>query len=345
MKLPQLSLFTQVTRHIGIDVGTSRIRIWSDQEGVVVDEPSCAAVDLSLNKVIAVGREAQEMIGRVKPSIQIVFPISQGVIGDPELARAMLQVFLQRLFRQLFFFRPVVMVSVPAVLHEPEKKAFTELFFRLGVREVNFVSQVLAAAIGAGVPIADASGCLVLQMGAGLVEVAIISLGSIVHSEVVSQAGLYLDESIQKMVREKFGLRIGFKTSERLKQGVGGVAGESRSLRVVGQDVVNGTPKEVIVNTAELAPLLEQVLSRYVHAVKAIFTHIPAELTADVIDKGVLLSGGLAQLQGLESYFIERLGVPVAVVDDPGRTVIHGIGQILQNFELFRESVGYVTNS
>jgi rod shape-determining protein MreB len=331
-----------LSRKIGIDLGTSRVRIWSDTDGIIVDEPSYIAVDTGLGKVLAVGQEAQEMIGRVVQGVEVSAPLRAGVVLQPELAIAMLKVFLQKILQTSYFFRPVMMVSVPANLTEVEKKALTEILYSLGAREVYFVHQLLAGAIGAGVPIADASGSFLLQMGSGIVEGGIISLGSLIVSEVTPYAGNYLDDSIQRLLRKELRLHVGKKTVEQLKKQVGSARKSShKEIQVIGQDVLSASPKEEMISSELLFPPIQQLIERYVRVVKKLFQHTPSELTSDVIDKGVLLSGGFAQLDGLDTELLGVLGVPVALVDDAEHAVIKGIAQVLENLELFKESIGY----
>jgi rod shape-determining protein MreB len=333
---------SQLSRKIGIDLGTSYIRIWSDQDGVVVEEPSCLAIDTRLQKVIAVGKEAQEMVGRVHESIQVKYPIRAGQVTDPNLTEAMLRVFLQKIFQHSFFFRPSLMVSIPSGLTEPERLALTEMLFTLGVKEVNFIDQVLAAAIGAGVPIADASGSFLLQMGAGLTEAGIISLGSLVAVESFPKAGDFLDQEIQATLRQASSLQVGTKTAERVKNNLLTlVSGEKREMVISGQDVIEVAPKEVSVSSEIFQPVLRSVLQKYLTLTKKLFEHIPPELTNDLVDKGILLSGGLSQIPGIESFFVSSLGIPASRIDEPAQAVVKGIAQVLQNLELFRESAGY----
>jgi rod shape-determining protein MreB len=338
----KLQFLSHLSKKIGIDLGTSQVRIWSDQDGYVVDEPCCIAVDTTINKVIAVGKEAQEMIGRIHEHIQVFHPVQSATITDPAITEAMLRVFLQKIFHQSFFFRPLLMVSVPSSLTEPEKIALTDVLFSLGVREVNFIDQVLAAAIGSGVPIADASGSFLFQIGAGVVEAGIISLGSLVAVESLAEAGDSIDLTVQRYLRQEHQINVGIRTAERVKIQTGSLLPKPNlQVRVTGQDVLEGVPKEVMVSSQELRPLLVASFTKHIGMIKKLFEHIPPELTTDIIDKGILLSGGMARLKGLDSFLVPTLGVPVAGVDEPDKSVIKGIAQVLQNLELFRESVGY----
>jgi rod shape-determining protein MreB len=342
MKLGILEPLNQLSRKIGIDLGTSRIRIWSDQGDVIVDEPACIALDTTVNKVLAVGVEAQAMLGRLGENVQVIYPLVAGAVRDQAISEAMLKVLLQKVMRTVLFFRPVVMVSIPSLLTEPEKIALTETLFNLGFREVNFIDQVLAAAIGAGVPIADASGTLLLHLGAGVTEAAIISLSSLVAVESSLEAGLRIDREIRRHIRQVHFLDIGRATAERLKKEVGTLlANEQREQRVTGQNLLDSSPKEVIVTSDDLLPVLRPFCDTTLATVKQLFRHIPPELATDIIDKGILLTGGLANLRGLDSLLVAELGIPVSLVDEPDQVVIKGVGQVLQNLDVFRESTGY----
>lgn len=342
MNLGILQPLSQLSKRIGIDLGTSRVRIWSDQDGIVVNEPACVAIERESSKVLAVGNEAEAMLGRLGKQVQVIFPLKAGAIQDQAVAEAMLRVFLQRILKTTLFFRPIVMVSIPSLLSEPERVALTETLFAVGFREVNFIDQVLAAAIGAGVPIADASGSLLLQLGAGIVEAGIISLSSLVAIKSTKEAGVAMDRELRQHVRSMYHIEIGQVTTEKMKAELLTLLDtQPRQIRVSGQDIVETVPKEVVISSDAFLPVLKPFVDEYVATLKSLFTHIPPELATDIIDKGVLLSGGLSQLQGLDSIFVDALGVPVSIVDDPEKSVILGIAQVLQNLELFRESTGY----
>ncbi len=338
MKIPSLS---QLTKKIGIDLGSSSIKIWSSPEGIVVNEPACLAIDQRTNKVIAVGKEAKEMQGRLQQQVSVHFPLQQGVVVDADMLEAMLRVFFQKIIRTSFFFRPVLLVSVPSAITESEKLALTEVLFRLGVREVNYIDQVLAAAIGAGLPVADASGSFLMQFGAGLVETGIVSLGSLVLTESTNKAGNYLDLVIQRVLKQEYSFSVGTKMVELIKQKLISAIPIEKELPIQGQDLTTGVPKEVLVSSIQFQKVLDPILEKYVTLIKKVFEQVPPELTSDVVDKGILLSGGMAQLTGLDTYFVNRIGVPISVVDEPDQVVIKGISQVLQNLDLFRQSVGY----
>ena len=341
MRIPFAS---QLTQAIGLDLGSSRTRIWTTRDGLVLDEPTCLAVDDRTNKVVAVGQEAIEMQGRVSSSVSLYHAVQKGRLHDLDVARALLRVFLQRVMKSGSFFRPAMMVSLPAASTEIDQVAMTELLYSVGAREVYTISQPLAAAIGAGVPVADTSGSFILQVGSGLAEAGIISLASLVNSESYYQAGAAADLRIRNRVRDEAGLDISLEAAERLKQRIGSlITSVDKEQLVTGQDLIESSPKEVKISSAQIRPPLLKLATQYEMMVKKLFAQIPPELTTDVIDKGMLLSGGFSQLQGLDVFLVNHLGIPVTVVEEPDLAVIKGIGTALEHIDLFKESLGYRT--
>jgi rod shape-determining protein MreB len=338
----RFDIFSKVTPKVGIDLGTTRTRIWSSESGFMVDEATWIAVDQASGKVVAVGDEAAAMTGRVGESVKVFSPISQGEVVDHELLQAFLRVLLQRVFTAVTFFRPVVMVSVPASLSPAKREIVVESLFGVGAKEVFTMAQPLAAAIGAGVPIADASGTFLFHLGGGVVEAAVISLGSMVISDETTKAGIYIDQKIVGEIKKDKELVISQRTAEMLKQMVGSLDQKTtRELLTSGQDLHRGSPKEVSVHAEVLYPLLDLVADHFQQLLQRLLSDIPPELTVDVIDKGLLLTGGLAQLHGLSEYLVDKLGVPVACVDEPEKAVIKGLATALEHLEEFRESLGY----
>lgn len=337
------SLTNSLTNLVGIDLGSSRTRMWSDKGGVVLNEATCLAIDERTQKIIAVGDEAAQMRGRASQHIKVLYPIQKGELQDPVGASALLKIFLHRVLKTGAFFRPVMMVSVPAESSEGVREAMVELLHRVGAREVFTIVQPLAAAIGAGVPIADASGSFIFHLGSGVVEGALISLGSLVASESSLYAGDYLDQRLQHALQKESNLLVSPTTARRLKHEVASLLTQPvvKQSLVTGKDALTGSPKEIAINPEVLLPTLTTVAERYAQLLQKLLSRIPPELTVDVIDKGMLLTGGLAQLSGLDQYLINRLGVSVAVVEEPDLAVIKGIATALENLELFKESMGY----
>lgn len=339
MKLPILS---SLTRRVGLDLGSSHTRIWTDLDGVVLNEPTCLAVDERSNKVVAVGEEAVAMEGRVGPSVTLYRPVRNGKLYDMDVARALLKVFLQRVLKSNSFFRPSMMVNVAAAATEVDRAAVTELLYSVGAKEVYSISQPLAAAIGAGVPVADASGSFILQLGSGIVEAGVISLASLVKYESSRIGGDVTDVRIKNQIQDEVGLAISLETAQQLKEHLGSLLSSvTKEELVTGQDLVEMSPKEVKLTTDTIRPPLIKLAQHYETMLKTLFSQIQPELTADVIDKGMLLSGGFGRLNGLDMYLVNRLGIPVSVVEEPELATIKGIATALENLELFKESLGY----
>ncbi|MBW7955768.1 rod shape-determining protein [Patescibacteria group bacterium] len=336
------SWLNSLTDYIAIDLGTSRVRIWGKQAGFVVDDDTAVAVDTTTQKVVAVGREAVEMSGRVGTHIQVIRPVTPQGIQESEVVIAMLQAMMQKVFRLGLFFRPVMMISIHSHLGDPERQLLVDTLLRVGAREVYVVDEVLAAAIGTGVPVADASGSLFLHLGAGVTEAGMISLGSVVTSRSSRFAGNAVSKSVQQFLREEYGVSVGLSRAEALKQQLLGSGGRvSRQVRVAGQSLSTKAPVEVLVDVSKLVTLLDPVISESAELTRKLLEKVPPELAQDVLDKGMLVSGGSAQLVSLPSRLSEQLGFPVSVVDDPAKVVILGMSQILSNLDLFIESIGY----
>lgn len=328
------------TRLLGVDLGTSRTRIWVGSTDTLVDEPSCVAVDNRTKKVLAVGNDAYEMRGRVGKEISVHFPIKKGVVYDADIARAMLKVMIERAAKTSIL-SPVVMVSIPATVTPVGEKIVSDLFYSLGSKEVYTINQPLAAAIGAGVPVADASGSCLLQMGAGVVEGVVISLGSVVHREAAVVASGAVDQRIALSLRKNHEVQIGMTTAQYVKEMIGSITDTQARITVSGKDVLRSAPQEIAVTSQMIQGPLLKTADSYDRLLKKLLMKTPPELTVDIIDKGLLLAGGWAQLHGWEDFFIDTLGVPVSVVDDPDTAVIRGIQAVLQHLDLFKDSLGY----
>ena len=331
----------QMTPLLGIDLGTSRTRIWCQGKGVVIDQPTVIATDTRTQKVIAVGDDAAEMEGRVQSQIELHHPVKKGRIFDHSTVKAMLQIWLQQVLGFRYLFSPVVMVSVPAGCTQASRQAVIKIFYQLGAREVYTVAQPLAAAIGAGVPIADASGTLIFHLGAGVVEAGVISLGSLVHHQSSELAGNYFDELLQKKTLTKYRAKLSLETIRRLKHQLPLLNPTNQSIVAVGQSIKGQAPREIEIKTSDLTAEATQVVEGYGQLVKTLLTKIYPELTADILDKGMLLSGELAQLIGLDNWLAEQLKVPTAVVENPGTVVIEGIKTALENLDDFKQSFDY----
>lgn len=336
-----MRLTAQLFRKIGIDLGSNKIRIWSDYDGVLIDEPTCLAVDERSQKVLAAGQDALDMSGRVASHIKIFHPVVHGKIEDPEITQALLKVLLQKIMRTRYFFKPIIMISMPASSDEIALQAITDVLYNVGAHEVYTIAQPLASAIGAGVPIADTSGSFVLHMGGGVVEGGIISLGSLIVSESSEFAGDYIDQQIAQQIKKELTLNISLETAQKIKHLIATLGDVEEIMLVSGQDISSSVPKEITVSSKLIQPVVKSAAERYTDLIRSLLEKIPPELTSDLIDKGMLLTGGLASLDGLDSFLVKKLGVPVSVVDDADKVVIQGIGTALEHLDLFKESLGY----
>lgn len=338
MRLPFLGSFD---RKIGIDLGSDRIRIWSDEDGYVVDEPACIAIDQSNRRVLAVGQDALEMVGRVRKDIVISRPIQAGIMTDPDTVVALLKVLLRRVYKAGYFIKPVLMVSLPAATTSVDQIATTEMLYNLGANEVVVISQPLAAAIGAGIPIAETAGSCLIHLGDSLIESAVISLSSIVKSSQSKQAGFYCDQLIVNDLQSRLALKISLEQARQLKHKLGNLYPADQELMISGKNLTTGAPQEVMIMSQSLQPVFMSLAERYLLLMKELLEEIPAELVTDIIDRGILLTGGFSQVNGLDEYLVKELGVAVAVVDEPEIAVIKGIATVLEHLDLFKESIGY----
>ncbi len=329
-----------MTPVIGVDLGTSRTRIWFQGKGVMIDQPTIIATDTQTKKVIAIGEDAAEMEGRVKSQIKVHYPLQNGKIYDASAVKAMLQVWLQQVLGMRYLLSPVVMVSVPASCTQASRQAVIKTFYQLGAREVYTIAQPLAAAIGAGVPIADASGTLVFHLGAGVVEAGVISLGSIVNYKSSELAGNHLDQVLQKEISQQYKSKLAIETVRQIKQKMPLLAKSKQTIKVVGK-MSTGSPQEIELKVADLFAVTSQLASGYGKLVESLLTEIYPELTADILDKGMLLSGDFAQLMGLDAWLATQLKLPTAVVENPGLAVVEGIKTALENLDDFKQSFGY----
>lgn len=335
-------IFSRLDRLIGLDVGTSRVRVWARGQEVVWNEPPCLALSRQSGQVLAIGFEAEQMAGRVGGDVRVERFVSEAQISDVDLAKAYFKLLFKRVFGEFILFKPTLMLSVPTELPKTKKELFSELFYELGMGEVYTVSQSLAAAIGSGVPIADASGCFLLQLGAGLVEGAVISLGRVVISKSSFNAGDYLGDKLAWEVKKETLIELPELAIEQIKQFVSLDEKDKRQITITGHDLKKRAPKELTLDNAFFLPLLKKVVAKYIVLLNQILAKIPPELTTDIVDKGLLLSGSLAQLRGLEEYLTQELKVSVAVVDESELAVVNGTGLILENLQLFKTSLNYV---
>lgn len=323
------------SKDIGIDLGTANTLVYIKGKGIAVREPSVVAVDKYEGSVVAVGLEANEMIGRTPDSIVAVRPMKDGVIADFDMTQAMIRAFLQQAMGGGSVFKPRVVVSVPSGITEVERRAVEESIITAGAKEVVIIDEPLAAAIGAGLKIDDPAGNMIVDIGGGTTEVAVISLGGVVASRSVRIAGDALDSSIINYIKKKHSLNIGDKMAEEIKIAIGSAydSGQERVYEVRGRDVSTGLPKQCDVKESEIREAMSENINEIMEAIKRTLEHTPPELAADIIEKGITLSGGGALLSGLDKLIENTLKLPATVAEYPLDCVAVGTGKALENIK------------
>lgn len=335
-------LYGLFSNDLAIDLGTATTLIYVRGKGIVSCEPSVVAVQQDsrgTKKVLAVGREAKEMLGRTPDSIQAVRPLRDGVIADFEITEAMLRWFIARANTRRTLVKPRIIICVPFGITEVEKRAVKESAEGAGAREVYLIEEPMAAAIGAGLPITEPSGNMVVDIGGGTTEVAVISLAGIVYSQSVRVGGDKMDDSIVAYMKRKYNLAIGEQTAERIKVTIGNAypSEQQTTMEVKGRDMVAGVPKTIVANSDEIREALSEPINAIVEAVLVALERTPPELAADIVDKGIVLTGGGSLLKNLDVLLREESGLPVMVCDDPVSAVVLGSGKALDHMELLKE--------
>src|SRR5579864_2728821 len=320
---------------IGIDLGTANVLVHVKGKGIVLREPSVVAKDMSNGRTLAVGEEARQMLGRTPGHIQAIRPLRDGVIADFEVTEAMLSYFIKKVMRDrswlssLFKPKPNVVICVPAEITSVEERAVKDAAKLAGAKSVDIIEEPMAAAIGAGLPIDGPSGNMVVDIGGGTTDVAVISLGGIVVSQSLRVAGNKLDEAIARHIRRVYNLMIGERTSEDIKVTIGSAyrLDQELTMDIRGRDLINGLPKTVAITSEEVREAMAEPVGSIIDAVKSVLEKTPPELAADIIDRGIILTGGGALLRGLDSLLSEVTGIPVIVAEDPMSCVVIGTGQ------------------
>jgi rod shape-determining protein MreB len=335
-------LYGLFSNDLAIDLGTATTLIYVKGKGIVSCEPSVVAVQRDARgekSVLAVGREAKEMLGRTPGNIQAIRPLRDGVIADFEITEAMLRYFITRAHNRRTLVKPRIIICVPFGITEVEKRAVKESAESAGAREVYLIEEPMAAAIGAGLPITEPSGNMVVDIGGGTTEVAVISLAGIVYSQSVRVGGDKMDEAIVAYMKRKYNLAIGEQTAERIKITIGNAypLDEQMTMEVKGRDMVAGIPKTVVVNSDEVREALAEPINAIVEAALLALERTPPELAADIVDKGIVLTGGGALLKNMDVLLREETGLPVMVADDPISAVVLGSGKTLDHIELLKE--------
>ena len=326
---------------IGIDLGTTTVLVHVPKRGVIINEPSVVAVSAIDKKILAVGKEAKDMLGRTPDTIVAHRPLKDGVIADYRMTEAMLKYFINKALGGGRFFRPEVMVAVPGGINSTERRAVIDATIRAGARAAYIIKEPIVAAIGADIPIGSASGHMIIDIGGGTMEAAVISLGGIVSSASVRIGGNKLDGAIQEHVRRKYGLAVGERTAEDIKIQIGSALymKDKLGMDVKGRDMTTGLPRIVKVTSDDVTDAIQHQLNGLTTAVKEVLNGTPPELCADVMEKGMILSGGTSQLRHLADLFNQATGVPAYVADDPWLCVVKGTGIALENLNSYKRSI------
>lgn len=328
-------------RKIGIDLGTCNSLVFVPKKGVVLQEPSVVAVSLNENRILAVGQEAKEMTGRTPDTIRVYRPLKDGVIADFRVTQAMLQYFISKVSGFWKFLKPELMIGVPAGITSTERRAVIEAATNAGAKQTYLAKEPILAAIGASIPINSCSGNMIVDIGGGTSEMAVISLGGIVTSNSLRVGGDKMDAAISDYVKRKYNLAIGEQTAEEIKLKIGTALPEKeeKKLEIKGRDLISGLPRTIRISSNEVAEAIYDIISEIIQSVKTVLRDTPPELSADIIDKGMILSGGGALLRNIAERISQETGVPCFLAEDPLLCVARGTGVLLDNLDTYKKSI------
>lgn len=330
-----------IIRKIGIDLGTCNSLVFIPKKGVVLQEPSVVAVDLQENRILAVGEEAKRMTGKTPAEIKVYRPLKDGVIADFRVTQAMLKYFIDKVSGFWRFLKPELVIGVPAGITSTERRAVIEAATNAGAKQVYLAKEPILAAIGAGIPINSCSGNMIVDIGGGTSEMAVISLSGIVTCRSIRVAGDKLDLAISDYIKEKYNLAIGEQTAEEIKIKIGTAIPEKeeRILEIRGRDLISGLPKTFKISSHEVCEAISDILSEIIQVIKGVLRDTPPELSADIIDKGMILAGGGALLRNITEKISQETGVPCFLAEDPMLCVVKGTGVVLENLDLYKKSI------
>lgn len=331
------------SKRIGIDLGTANSLVYVAGQGILMNEPTVVAVSTDDNRVLAVGNEAKEMLGRTPGNITATRPMRDGVIADYVITEAMLRYFIDKVCGSTRIFKPEVMVCVPAGVTQVERRAVLDATLSAGAKTAYLIDEPLAAAIGANIPITNPSGNMIVDIGGGTAEAAVICLGGVVVHNSVRVGGNKLDEAVASYIRKKYSLIIGDNQSEDVKIKIGTATppknADNKQMEVRGRDSVTGLPRTITLTSLEVSEAIQEPLRKIISGVKAVLEQTPPELAADIIDKGIVMSGGTSQLHNLDKLLTEATGVPCHISEQPLLSVVLGTGMALENLDLYKRSV------
>ena len=334
-------LFNWLSKDLAIDLGTANTSIYLRGKGIILTEPSVVTVkeDGRYKRVLAVGEEAKKMLGKTPGNIKAIRPLREGVIADFEVTEAMIKYFIQKVYNRGYFLKPRIIISVPSGTTQVERRAVKESAEGAGAREVYLIEEPMAAAIGAGLPITEPVANMIVDIGGGTTEVAVISLGGIVVSHSIKVAGDKIDEAISQYIKRKYSLLIGEATAEQIKINIGDVLPEEpyETMEIKGRDLVTGIPKTITISSKEVQEAMKEPIELILQAIKQVLEETPPELSADIVDRGIVLSGGGALLRNLDKLIAKETGLEVKVTENPLFCVALGAGKALDEIDTFKE--------
>ncbi len=333
------SLFSMFSSDLAIDLGTANTLVYAKGKGIVVNEPSIVAINKNTGEVEAVGKEAKEMLGRTPGNIVAIKPMKDGVIADFKVTEKMLNYFIQKAHNRKMLVHPRIVIGVPSEITQVEKRAVMDSAYRAKASEVYLVEQAMVAAIGAGLPITEPSGNMVVDIGGGTTDIAVISLSGIVYSRSVRMAGNQMDEAIMNYLKRKYNRLIGERTAENIKIEIGSAypLDKPLTMETKGRNLIEGVPKTITIDDSEIREALSECISTIMNAIRVALERTPPELSADISDRGIVLTGGGALLKNLDKRIREETGLPVSIADDPLASVVLGTGKMLSDFKLLRK--------
>ena len=334
-------MFFGMSTDIGVDLGTANVLVYVKGKGIVLREPSVVAIDKDSNRVLAIGEEARRMLGRTPGNIVAIRPLREGVIADYDTTESMLRHFIRKVAGKSLFFKPRIMVCIPSGVTTVEKRAVLEAAMQAGARKTYLIEEPLAAALGAGLDIAEPCGAMVVEIGGGTTDVAVLSLGGIVVSESLRIGGDRFDESLVSFVKKEYKIMIGERTAEEMKVQIGTAFPNSRNetMEVRGRDLLSGLPKTVRITSEETREALAEPVALIVQCVKSVLENTPPELASDIMDRGIVMTGGGSLLHGLDRLIQEETGIPTYLAEDPLSCVALGTGKALESLENLEESL------
>ncbi len=333
------SLFSLFSSDLAIDLGTANTLVFAKGKGIVVNEPSIVAINKNTGEVEAVGKEAKEMLGRTPGNIVAIKPMKDGVIADFKVTEKMLNYFIQKAHNRKVLVHPRIVIGVPSEITQVEKRAVMDSAYRAKASEVHLVEQAMVAAIGAGLPITEPAGNMVVDIGGGTTDIAVISLSGIVYSRSVRVAGNAMDDAVMQYMKRKYNLLIGERTAEAVKMEIGSAFPLDKPLRmeIKGRNLIEGVPKTIEIGDAEIREALSECIAMIVNGIRMALERTPPELSADISDRGIVLTGGGALIKNLDERIRQETGLPVSIADDPLASVVLGTGKMLSDFKLLRK--------